>query len=293
MKLSIIIVNYNTKTLLDECLGSIYRNPPTDDFEIVVVDNASEDGSVELVQNKYPGVKIVKNEKNLGFAKANNIGIRISRGKYVILLNSDTKILNSSLDKMLDYIDTHPSVGIVGPKLIGEGEEIIQMSWHWYPTIFKEAVQKILAPQYISKYKIMRLVVEFLVRKKRNVELVPGACMLVRKKVFDDVGLLDENLFLYFEEPDFCMRVRNAGWKIVFLPEAKVIHKLGQTMKKIGKETLIIYRESQLYFYKKHNSKLQQKLLRLFLWVKFSYLKLSDFSNSAFYNKILDMVKNY
>lgn len=290
IKLSIIIVNYNTRVILDECIGSILKNPFHENFEVIVIDNASSDGSVEFIRQKYPSVMLLVNEKNLGFAGANNRGVKTARGKYILLLNSDAEVLDGSLDKMFDYMETNPSVGIVGPKLIGAGGKIIQMSWGWLPTILKELLQKIFTPEHIFKYEFLQLMVKFLERKQREVELVSGACMFIRKEVLNSVGLLDENFFLYFEEPDFCMRVHNAGWKIIFLPDVEVIHKLGQTMKKIGKETLITYRKSQLYFYKRNSSKLQQKLLKAFLLLKFSYLKLSNPKESNFYDKILSML---
>jgi len=293
VSLSIIIVNYNTRVILDECLGSIFKNPFHGNFDVIVVDNASKDESLELVREKYPQVKTIKNEKNLGFAKATNVGIKISRGSYVLLLNSDAEVLDDSLNKMFDYMETNPSVGIVGPKLIGAAGKIIQMSWGWSPTILKELLQKTFMPEHIAKYKFLQLVVKFLERKQREVELVSGACMFIRREVLDIVGLLDENLFLYFEEPDFCIRVRRGGWKVIFLPSAEIMHKLGQTMARVGKETLVIYRSSQLYFYKKNNSKLQQKLLGLFLLLKFSYLKLVKPENTDFYDKVLDILHKF
>jgi len=291
IKLSIVIVNYNTKVLLVECLDSIFKNPFHGNFEVIIVDNASKDGSLELVQKKYPQVKTIKNEENLGFAKANNVGIKISQGKYILLLNSDTEIISNSLNKMFNYMEDNPSAGIVGPKLIGVNGKIIQMSWGWSPTILKEVLQKTFMPEHIAKYKFLQLVVKFLERKQREVELVSGACMFIRREVLDTVGLLDENLFLYFEEPDFCMRVRRCGWKVIFLPSAEIMHKLGQTMAREGKGTLVIYRRSQLYFYKKNNSRLQQKLLSLFLLSKFSYLKLIKPKNANFYDKVLDILR--
>jgi len=293
IKLSIIIVNYNTRVILDECIGSIFKKPFHGNFEVIVVDNASKDGSLELVQKKYPQVKTIKNEENLGFAKANNVGIKISRGSYVLLLNSGTEVLGGSLDEMFNYMKDNPSVGIAGPKLVGANGNIIQMSWGWSPTILKEVLQKTFTPEHIFKYKFLQLMVKFLERKMQEVELVSGACMFIRREVLDTVGLLDENLFLYFEEPDFCMRVRRSGWKVIFLPSAEIMHKLGQTMAKAGNETLVIYRRSQLYFYKKNNSKLQQKLLSLFLLAKFSYLKLIKPKNADFYDKILDIIRKF
>ena len=267
MKLSIIIVNYNTGDLLKNCIDSIIANSPKFACEIIVIDNASFDGSREVISS-YPDIKKVFNRDNLGFAYANNIGIKIARGEYVLLLNSDTMVLPGVIDKMVEYMDKNSDVGILGPKLIGENGELIQMSWVFQPTIFLECIRKILSPQNIKKYSLIRHIVEFLQKETRKVQVITGASMLVRKKVFEQVGLLDEAFFLYFEEPDFCKRARNAGWKIIFYAEAKIVHLLGQSMSKIKKESQIQHRRSQIYYYQKHLSKFQQNLLNFYFSIK-------------------------
>ncbi|MEW6188858.1 MAG: glycosyltransferase family 2 protein, partial [Actinomycetota bacterium] len=172
--LSIVIVNWNTRDLLRNCLQSIYQNPPKDDFEVFVVDNASTDGSPEMVEKELPQVKLIKNKENLGFSKANNLGIKSSGGDYILLLNSDTQVLRDSLPKMVEYMDTHPKVGILGPQLIKQDEEIIQMPWGWFPSIFGEMLQKFFTPHRVQKSKISHVLTVWLQRRERKVPIVAG-----------------------------------------------------------------------------------------------------------------------
>ncbi len=271
LKLSIIIVNYNTHNLLDACLHSIYTYPPSYTFEVIVVDNGSTDDSTSMVKAKYPSVKVILNEKNLGFATANNKGIKSSSGDYILLFNSDAEFLPGAIDYLIQYLDAHPDTAICGPKLLSADKDTIQRSWWWSPTILKESIQRFMATYYIKKYSLVKSIVKFLERKVQEVELVSGACMLIRREAMEEVGLLDENLFLYFEEPDFCKRIRTHGYKIIFLPQAKIIHKLGQTMNKIGSQSNLHYIKSQIYYYRKHNSYFQQLLLKYYIYLKYFY----------------------
>jgi len=291
LTLSIIIINYNTLKLLDLCLNSIYTYPPQSHFEIIVVDNCSTDGSGDMVRSKYPQVKLITNPANYGFARANNTGIKAAGGKYILLLNSDTECMRGSLDTLIGYMENNPDSGIVGPLLLGTEHNIIQMSWGWYPTIIKELFQKMLSPQHIAKNIFIKLLAHQLLKHPREVELISGACMLIRKEVFSTVGYLDENIFLYFEEPDFCLRVKLKNWKIYFLPEARIIHKLGQSMKKIDHLTHIThYIKSQLYFYKKYNPRWQQKFLKYYILLKYT---LKYFYDIKKIKPIVNLLKGY
>ncbi len=292
IKLSIIIASYNTATLLRDCLNSIFQYPPKGQFEIIVIDNGSTDESVAMLEKNFSNVQLVKNKSNLGFAKANNIGIKLSQGDYALLLNSDTLILPKTLDKIIDYLDSHPKTGILGPKLIGPEGKIIQMSW-WgsHPSITGEIIIKFFAPKYISKYPLTRFIINYLQRKERKVSHVAGASMAIKKEVFADIGLLEENFFLCFEEPDFCWRAKKNGWEVVFNPEIEVVHRLGSSIKKMGDQFQIHYRKSQLYFYKKHHSRYQQNMLKLYLLIKFYIFKILHPKNVEICNQIIKLVK--
>lgn len=292
IRLSIIIVNYNTSTLLKDCLNSLSRYPSKEQFEIIVVDNGSTDDSVVMLEKIFPNIQLIKNNFNLGFAKANNIGIKLSQGEYVLLLNSDTLILPKTLDKIIDYLDSHSDTGILGPKLIGPEGKIRQMSW-WgqQPSITGEIIIKFFAPKYISKYPFIRFIINYLQKKERKVAHVAGASMAIRKKVFEDIGLLEENFFLCFEEPDFCWRAKKSGWEVIFNPDIEVVHRLGSSIKKMGDQFQIHYRKSQLYFYKKHHSKYQQNMLKLYLLIKFYVLKILHPQSAGISEQIIKLVK--
>ncbi len=294
VKLSIIVVSYNTAELLQDCLQSVFQNQPKHDFEVIVIDNNSKDNSIAMIEKGFPFVKLLKNNVNLGYAKANNLAIKLTQGDYVLLLNSDTIIFPDTLDAIIDYLDSHPSVGVLGTELLGINREIIQMSWGIFPSIMGEVIQKFLSPIYIRKYTAVRLMVQYLQRKERKVMLVTGAAMTIRKKVLKDVGLLDENFFLYFEEPDFCVRARKGGWDIVFNPAIKIVHRLGSSMKKLDNIVeKIHYRQSQLYFYNKHHSKNQQNLLKIYLFIKFYTAKILCFKkeDKRYCNQLIKLVK--
>lgn len=290
MKLSIIIVNYNTKDLLKDCIDSINLNPPGYPYEIIVIDNNSSDGSRGVI-NGYPNVVKIFNTENLGFARANNIGIRMAKGDYELLLNSDTLVLAGSLDKMIKYMDEHSKTGILGPKLTGKNGEIVQASWDFQPTIFWEIIRRILSPENINKFPISRYIVGLLQRKTMGVPVITAASMFIRKVVFDKAGLLDEMLFLYFEEPDFCRRVKAHGWEIVFYPEARIIHLHGKTMSKVGKSTQVHYRRSQLYYYQKYCSRIEQLALRQYLLLKYKKKMLlsKNAEEKLIWNEIIEL----
>lgn len=225
MNLSIVIVSYNTKELLRRCLESVIQ-----DTEIIVVDNGSSDRSSEMVKKEFPEVELIKNKNNFGFAKANNQGIKIARGKYVLLLNSDTEVKPGTLERLMEFVGKHPKMGVVGLRLLNSDESIQQSVYH-FPTILGAIRefwlgQKGVYEEYVPEGN-----------QPVEVEAVVGAAMLIPKKVFDKVGLLDERYFMYFEDLDFCRRLKRAGLKVFYLPTAKIIHHHGASGREIPRET--------------------------------------------------------
>lgn len=225
-KLSIMIINWNTKDLLQACLRSLYEDPQQA-FEVIVVDNHSTDGSLEMLRETFPQVEAISNTTNRGFAAAVNQAIPLSRGQCVLLLNPDTVILKGAIDRLLDFLESHPRAGAVGPQLLNlDGSVQRRGLYRRHPTI----------PQVCLFYTCLR----FLAQRRRTlvarywehidhtvtqeVDQIPGACCLVRRKVIEEVGLLDERFFLYFEDVDWCYRIRRHGWKLYFAPQAMVIH---------------------------------------------------------------------
>ncbi len=271
LDLSIIIVNWNARERLVECLTSIERQAGGLSLETWVVDNGSADGSAELVKRQFPWVKLVVNEENRGYARANNQALRRAQGRYLLLLNPDTVILDDALAVMLTFMDHHPEAGAVGCRLLNS-DGSLQPSSYSFPTLLT-----ILA----STYRLKRLLPLDLLRESflgrmlegrfghlsrhdqvRSVDFVTGACMMVRREAMEQVGLLDENFFLYAEEIDWCRRMKGAGWKIYFTPQAQVIHHLGQSSKQLGEALALLYR-SRCYYFRKHHGRLALFLLRL------------------------------
>lgn len=244
--ISIIIVNTNNKKLLEECLQSIYQNTHKVSFEIIVADNASTDGSQEMVKTKFPKVYLIENKENLGFIKASNQGLRNVAARYAMLLNDDTLVKDSALDKMVEFMDQHPQAGACGPKLLNiDG-----------------------SPQRQGGILGRRF---WLSKKPIAVDFVIGAALIVRKEVLDKVGILDENLFFYNDDIDWCLRIRKAGWKIYFLPQAEIMHYGGYSSRRTFKGKLFVEGfKGGLYFCRKHYGEAAFHIYRFLLVVLIS-----------------------
>ncbi len=268
-ELSIIITNYNGKDFLRDCLLSIHENFLSSVAETIVIDNSSSDGSPELIKENFPWVKLISNPKNLGYAKANNQGIKAAKGKLVLLLNPDTVILPRSVDALKDEMRLDPTVGAVGPALLS-GENRFQVSFGREISFYHEVLQKSLLNHYFRR-KLRKM------QKKREVGWLSGACILTRKRVLEEVGLFDEIFFLFFEDIDLCRRIRKSGWKLIFLPQAKIFHLGSGSTAKLKKSTLYHYRRSQLTYYKKHCSRLSVFLLCVYLKINFALLYISSY----------------
>ena len=231
MKLSIIILSYNTKALLKQTIDSIDLQ---DDWEIIVVDNNSSDGSPEMIEVEYPKVKLIQNEKNIGFGAANNQAMKVAQGEYYLILNSDTEIMDNAIQKLIDYLETHPIVGAVTPKVILPDGSIdlachrgMPTPWRAF-TYFSKLERAFPESKLFGGYHLTNL--DF--NKVHQVEATAATAMLVRKKTVDEVGMFDERFFLYAEDLDWCKRMTEANWQIYYLPEAVVVHHKSQSGKK-------------------------------------------------------------
>lgn len=254
--LSIIIVNYNVKELLVKCLESILQNK-VQNAEIILVDNNSSDNSVSVVREKFPEVKIIANQFNAGFPSANNQGFKISSGKYIFMLNPDAEITGNAINKLILYLDSHPHVALVAPKLLNtDGSD--QLSIWRFPNI------KFIVAEMFYLHKLIKE--KFYLEKDFNtafeIDSAAGAALMFRREMFSSIGMLDENLF-WIEDVDFCYRIKKAGMKIMYYPEAKIIHHIGQSAKKnyIVSVSNMIF--NKIKFYKKHHSKAETKILIL------------------------------
>lgn len=269
-KLSIIIVNFETFEYTSECIDSIYKNPPSCLYEIILIDNGSQDASLEKIQEKFPEVKCIRIGENLGFSLANNLGIQNARGELVLLLNSDTKILNGSLNRIVEYLNDNPSVGVVAPRQI-DGTGRIQFSWGGFPTFISEFYRKIVHYRLSIDDPKIRDYLEEKCNAICEVDWVSGSCLLVRKKALFDVGLFDKNFFMYFEDIDLCRKIKDSGWQINYNPNATILHYGGVSAKKNILHVLVEYRRSQIYFTRKYYGTLGVIFLKLLLFAKYGF----------------------
>jgi GT2 family glycosyltransferase len=255
--LTVIIVNWNVRELLRDCLKSIYSQTQKIAFEVIVVDNASIDGSIEMVQKEFPRAKLLKNKDNAGFARANNQAIQQSRGRYVLLLNPDTVVLNDALSKMVVFMDTHKDTGAAGPRIMNSDNTVQLMCGRHFPTLVTELWDFTKLASLFPGNKIFgrHLMSYWPHNDTREVELISGACMIVRKETIERTGLMDEQFFLFAEETDWCYRIRKNGWKIYLNADAEVIHLWQQSVKRSpANMTLESYKSMYLFFLKHHGA---------------------------------------
>lgn len=225
---SIIIVNWNTGDLLEECLDSLKRMDPGPSFEVCVVDNASTDSSVDTIRRRYPDVHVIANTLNAGFAAANNQGAASARGRYLLLLNPDTVAFPNSLAELVRFTDAHPDAGAVGPRLLNSDGSPQRSCWRGQPGVASALVDGLYLWKIPGAPLTSRLEIDpGAVQEPIEVDHILGACMLIRRDAWDRVGSLDEGFFLYLEETDWCVRATKAGWKIMFNPATAITH-LGQ-----------------------------------------------------------------
>jgi len=255
--LSVIIVNYNTKNFLRQCLASLYRMEPSFDFETIVVDNHSHDGSIALVRKDFPRVHLIENIENVGFAKANNMGIALARGKYVLLLNSDTQVIGDALEKLISFLDTHLDVAVVTPRLVYP-DLSDQGAARTFPTpvnvLFgrKSHLTRLFPNNRYSRKYLLSCVSTS--HEPFEVDWVSGACLMVRKKVIEQVGPLDEMFFMYWEDVDLCFRIKQKGWKVYCVPGAVTIHYEGKSVTgKIRTRCIIEFNKGAYLYYRKHH----------------------------------------
>jgi len=283
VQLTISIVSYNTKALLNNCLDSIYKNIKNISFEVIVVDNNSTDGTIEMLEEKFPRIKLIKNKENVGFAKANNQAILKSRGKYFLLLNSDTVVLPGSIEKMMEFMDSNLEAGAVSCRLIfpdGSPQPWINVYSNMGTNLWIILLRVFQVKRLISKPGWRRFLIKYFKRILgkainsyfdcyrngqviREVDFGSGACLLVRREVIEKVGLLDENFFMYYEDADWCIRIKRAGWKIYFLSNVKIIHYEGKSSNDLIWRISPPRYKSACYFFKKYYGRKSVVLLKV------------------------------
>jgi len=227
---SISIVNFNQCALLERCLQSISEGSEGLNVEVFVVDNASQDGSVEMIRERFPWVNLIVNERNRGYAAANNQAIKLSRGRYVLILNNDVFILPGAMQAMVKFMDEHRRVGALGPRVLNP-DGTLQRSCSAFPTLWDLLFRALYLDKLSSRNRILgaHLMGYWEHNSLREVDVVSGCCLLIREEAIEQVGLMDERFFFYAEETDWCHRIKRSGWQIYFLPDAEIIHYGGQS----------------------------------------------------------------
>jgi GT2 family glycosyltransferase len=272
MDVSIIIVNWNTRESLRDCLRSIFEQAGNLVYEVIVVDNASTDGSVEMVENDFREVKLIKNQENRGFAAANNQGIALAEGRYILLLNSDTIICDNAIEKTMRYADKRSDAAVIGCQ-VWENSDTIQMTCFGFPGLVNIILNTFgLSRQFkLNRFFGRERMLWWRRDSERQVDVVSGMFMFVRREAIEQVGMMDEDYFLYYEETDWCRRFAGAGWKLVFWPGARIIHTdVGsKSSNQIPLKMFVQKQKSQLIFLKKHSGRLSYWLGSLLISVSF------------------------
>jgi GT2 family glycosyltransferase len=250
---SIIIVNWNTKQLLQDCLTSVYERAGDLNYEIIVIDNASTDGSVEMVKNDFRQVILIENDKNRGFASANNQGMALAKGRYVLLLNSDTIVLDNSIANTVHFADENPKAAVTGCRVLNP-DRTIQRTCFMFPSLLNMLLSSTYLYKLFPKSRFFgREQMTWWDRSDvRQVDVVTGCFMLVRREAIEQVGVMDERFFMYGEETDWCYRFWRDGWKVMFAPVGEIIHFGGQSAAKRPVAMIVQLRLSILKFIRKH-----------------------------------------
>ena len=243
-RLSIVIVTYNSRGEIDDALRALREPRPQVDHDIVVVDNASTDGTATHLRATWPPVRVIDAGANLGFAAANNVGIRQTTSELVLLLNPDTRAHGPAIDRLVAALDARRDCAIAGPRIV-DAEGHAELSFGRMISPLAELRQKTL--------QRMTGVVDRMTRRTREVDWVSGACLLIRRDDLDAAGLLDERFFMYTEDVDLCAAVRARGRKVLFLADAQIEHLRGRSVASAQRPTSLAYRRSQIAFYEKHH----------------------------------------
>ncbi|OGC74296.1 MAG: hypothetical protein A2145_04770 [candidate division Zixibacteria bacterium RBG_16_40_9] len=288
-ELSILIVTWNSQATIRDCLDSINKNCQNLSLEVLVWDNASADETAKIIKTEFPQVKLSQSQQNLGFAKGNNCLVDEANSEFILFLNPDTLIMNDSIERMLEYIKDSKTVVALGPKLLYP-DNSFQLSYAKFPNLWTEFFTKIYQR---SAHQKRSLILKFIAKnssKTKEVDWISGACLLTRRKVLQELGGFDENFFLYFEDADLCCRLKSKG-QIVYYPEANVMHLVGISTKSQNLKTGYHYRKSQLYYYRLHNGRFSNLILKLYLSVKFGLAVIfSNREKKEWYKKIIGLI---
>ncbi len=267
MDLSVIIVNYNTCDLLRDCLNSVYAQTTGLQFEVFVVDNASSDGSADMVTGEFPSVKLIRNSQNTGFAKANNIALDIAVGDVQVLLNPDTVVTDKALEKISAYLLEHPKVGAVGPNLPQPDGTLQVTSCGYKPSFWRIFSQYFFLTRLFPKVRLFRgmNLVMGVYNKPVTVEWLSAACVAARREVWQEVGFLDESWFMFAEDMEWCERVQQHGYELHFLPDITVYHIWGASSKGSAESVSTMWLDSLASWHGRDKNRLSTSSMMLVL----------------------------
>lgn len=263
--ISIIIVNRNRSDLLVNCLDSIYNASCHYSFETIVVDNASTDDSAQIVERNFKNIKLIKNQTNKGFAAACNQALSVAAGRFVLFLNSDTIVLKNSIDTLSEFLEKNPQAGLCAPKLLNPDGSVQPNTYHF--TTFRSILARYTILKYFGLFKKDRdfyKMRDFHYDRIAEIDRLMGAAMLARKDALEKINNFDEKFFFYFEDADICLRLKNAGFKTYFIPDAQIIHIGGASSKSLGSpQTDMMFYRSMFHYFRKHKGKFSTFLFSL------------------------------
>ncbi len=256
MMVSIILVSYNTSELTRLAIETLQRSVCTPELQIIVIDNASRDDSVQMLRTHFPQITLITNNQNVGFGRANNQALPLLKGEYVLLLNTDAFVAPDTIEKTVDFMQKHPQVGILGVKLIGR-DKSLQPSCRYFPNILNLFLQRAELNRW---FPMVRYVDDMAWdhTTERQCDWVPGCYYLLRKQVIEDIGLFDPRYFLYYEEVDHCWAAKRAGWQVMYFPGCEVVHIGGESAKSDGeisqasRQLVSLQIESEYLFFRKN-----------------------------------------
>jgi len=263
---SVIVVSWNTRDLLLDCIRSVMERSGSLELEIIVVDNGSVDGSPEAVRDAFPRVKLIRNATNLGFARANNAGMSASAGKYLCLINSDVIVTANCIRAMYDYMESRPQVGMLGPQIVGRDGEV-QRSCMGFPNIWNSLCRALALDSIFPGTKAFgsQLLTYWPHDTTREVDVVNGCFWMIRREALETVGPLDEDFFIYAEDIDWCRRFRANGWKVVFFAGAQAVHLGGASSARMPVRFYLEMHRANLRYWQKHHGRRAQHLYRFTL----------------------------
>jgi len=294
IKLSVVIVSWNTRDLLAGCVESLLNDPAALELEILVVDNASKDRTVVMLHERYPQVEVIECQRNVGFARANNLGIRRSTGEYVLLLNPDTEVDPGAVAVLLDFLVSNPGVGAVGPRILNP-DGSLQYSCSPVPTLKREFRRLFHLPgiRHDGNYEMQNWDQD----RPHPTDVLLGACIMLPRPALEQVGFMDEDYFMYTEETDLCYRLKRTGWQLFWLPTAQVVHFGGQSTKQAAREMFLRLYQSKTLFFRKNYGVFTAFIYKLLLFsVSLSRVLLTPIAwlqPSVQRQKTLSQARNY